>query len=430
MSAPAAQPSGAAPDPTSVDHRPPAEDWRRLLVLYWITSLVEALGVSQIYAFLPIRLAEMGMPQPDIPHFVGLFSSLIFVFGLPIVPLWGVWADKYSRKAVIIRSALVEAVVFGGVAVSQVPWQLAVSMLLVGFQLGNTGVMLAALRDVTPRHRLGTAIAIFGASSPIGFGVGPAIGGVMIDGLHLPATSVYALSAALSLAVAVMLGLLSKEVRPDVVPSGRVVRLAFGAVRSVVADPQVRRLFAIYGTAFLARQMATPFLPLLVQRLEVGSMGLASAIALVVGTAPIAGAVLSSSAGWAGDRLGFRPVLLVALGGSALTVALMPFAWAIGPLAVAATLFTGLNAAIGSMVFGLLAVDVPAERRSATLNLVYLPLYVAGIVGPAAGAVVVTAGLPVVFLVAGGVLAVGAAAVLRERTRPAGTAARAEIAEG
>ncbi len=392
--------------------------------------MVEAIGVSQIFAFLPIRLAEMAMPKADIPHFVGLFTALIFVFGLPIVPLWGVWADKYSRKAVIIRSALVEAVVFGGVAISQVPWQLALSLLLVGFQLGNTGVMLAALRDVTPRNRLGTTIAIFGASSPIGFGVGPALGGLMIDGLHLPATTVYASSALLSVGVAVMLAVFSKEVRPDVVPTGRVLPLAFGAVRSVVADPLIRRLFAIYGTAFLARQMATPFLPLLVERLDVGTMGLASAIALVVGTAPIAGAILSSSAGWAGDRLGFRRVLLIALAGSAVTVAVMPFAPGIAMLALAATLFSGLNAAVGSMVFGLLAVDVPAERRSATLNLVYLPLYVAGIVGPAAGAVIVTAGLPAVFLVAALVLVVGAGAVFRQRSQPERSAERGGVADG
>ena len=73
---------------------------------------------------------------------MGLFGALIFVVGMPLVPLWGVWADKYSRKAVVIRSALVEAVVFAAVALSREPWQLALSMLLVGFQLGNTGVML------------------------------------------------------------------------------------------------------------------------------------------------------------------------------------------------------------------------------------------------------------------------------------------------
>jgi hypothetical protein len=90
---------------------------------------------------------------------------------MPLVPLWGVWADKYSRKAVIVRSAIVEAVVFTGMALAREPWHVAVSVLLIGFQLGNTGVMLAGIRDATPRHRLGTVIAIFGASGPVGFAV-------------------------------------------------------------------------------------------------------------------------------------------------------------------------------------------------------------------------------------------------------------------
>src|SRR6185295_9293967 len=117
--------------------------------------------VAQVFSFLAPYLREMGVPDAERVPFVGLFSSLVFVVGLPLVPLWGVWADKYSRKAVIIRSALVEAVVFAGVALSREPWQLALSMLLIGFQLGNTGVMLAGIRDVTPIHRLGTTIALF-----------------------------------------------------------------------------------------------------------------------------------------------------------------------------------------------------------------------------------------------------------------------------
>ena len=39
---------------------------------------------------------------------------------------------------------------FACVALSQEPWQLALSLLLIGFQLGNTGVMLAGIRDVAP----------------------------------------------------------------------------------------------------------------------------------------------------------------------------------------------------------------------------------------------------------------------------------------
>jgi MFS family permease len=133
------------PDPTPASTAVPAlvpvparprQGWRSLLLVYGITSTVEALGVSQVFAFLPLRLAEVGLPPDQVPTFTGLFTSLIFVFGIFLVPFWGVWADKYSRRAVIVRSAVVEVFVFAGVALSQEPWQLAASLLLVGLQLG------------------------------------------------------------------------------------------------------------------------------------------------------------------------------------------------------------------------------------------------------------------------------------------------------
>jgi hypothetical protein len=72
------------------------------------------------------------------------------------------------------------------------------------------------------------------------------------------------------------------------------------------------------------------------------------------------------------------------------------------------------------MVFGLLATEVPAARRSQTLNLVYLPLYAAGIVGPALGSIVVTAGLPAPFFLGAAVFVAGAVIVVRHHVRPAG----------
>src|SRR5205814_9922017 len=143
------------------------QDWRVLLAVFWITSMVEGLGVSQVFAFVPSYLRLMGVGEAERLQFVGLFGALIFVVGMPLVPLWGVWADKYSRKAVIVRSAIVEAVVFAAIARSREPWQLAASLLLIGLQLGNTGVMLAGIRDVTPRASLGTTIALFGASGAV-----------------------------------------------------------------------------------------------------------------------------------------------------------------------------------------------------------------------------------------------------------------------
>src|SRR5258706_2421686 len=155
-------------------------DGRGIVGIFWLPSMVEGLGVSQVFALLPAQLSTMGVTGSDRLAFVGLFGSLLFVLGMPLVPLWGVWADRYSRKAVIARSAVVEAVVFAGMALARVPWHVAVSMLLIGFQLRNTGVMLAGIRDVAPRKRLGTIISGVRGSGPIRIGVGAVLRRVLI----------------------------------------------------------------------------------------------------------------------------------------------------------------------------------------------------------------------------------------------------------
>jgi len=92
-------------------------------------------------------------------------------------------------------------------------------------------------------------------------------------------------------------------------------------------------------------------------------------------------------------------------------------------LAGIAVVYAALQAATQAMVFGLVAVEVAPERRSATLNLVLLPLYVAGIVGPTIGAVAAgVGGIGAPFFAAGAVFLGGGVAVaasLRWAGRPA-----------
>jgi MFS family permease len=405
-----------ADDMRERDGRP---DWKRIVVVFWLTSMVEGIGVSQVFAFLAPYLRIVGVPDADRAPFVGLFSALIFVVGMPLVPLWGVWADKYSRKAVVVRSCLVEAVVFVCIALSREPWQLAVSLLLIGFQLGNTGIMLGAIRDVVPRRRIGTVIALFGASGPIGFTVGPTLGGFLVDGLHWPLPSIFWLSAVLSVATAAVVWFGSTEVRPPVVPAGRILPLAYGALRSVLGDPTVRRIFAIYGVAFLANQMSRPYQALIVESIVGTGPGLASSIGFVAGTAAFVGALIAPLGGVVGDRIGFRPVLIVSLFVGGFAMLAVPLIHAIPPLAASILVLTAANGLVGAMIFSLLATEVPAGRRSQTLNLAYLPLYAAGIIGPlVGGAVSAVAGPTGPFWTGAAVFLVGAVVVaLRVRTR-------------
>ena len=51
------------PGPVAEAHRQPNQDWRVLLGVFWVTSMVEGLGVSQIFALLPTYLRQMGVPD-------------------------------------------------------------------------------------------------------------------------------------------------------------------------------------------------------------------------------------------------------------------------------------------------------------------------------------------------------------------------------
>lgn len=250
----------------------------------------------------------------------------------------------------------------------------------------------------------------------------------MIDHLHLGSSSVFGLAALLSLAVAVMLAVWSREVRPEVVPTGSLMRLAFGAVRGVMSDPIVRWLFVVYGLVFVGRQMTTQYMALLIHDVERTPLLVAGSIALVLGLATIVGAGLSPAGGWIADRLGFRRVLVAAIGGLAISFAALPLAPNVAWLAVVYSFAIAFQAVVGAMVSGLLATEVPSERRSATLNLIYLPLYLGGIAGPAIGANVVTAGLRTVFFAAAAVLAGSLVVAIAFARRPGRRPGRGVVA--
>ena len=395
---------------------PAVQGWPLVLTLFAITSVVEAFGAGHFYRFIPLYLHQLGTPDSLIPKWTGLLTAAAFLFGLPLVPFWGVWADKYSRKLIIVRSAYVEAVVYAGVALSQNRYQLAAATILVGFQLGNSGVMLAALRAATPTRRVGFVTGLLGAAPAVGIALGPVFGGLLVDRAGWSIRDLFFLDAGLSISTALMLTVAYQEVRPKTPPTDSVVRLALRALRLVVTTRVTRSLLAVFLLVILAQQVALPFFPLVVRRLHPDAVGLATTIGFVFGFATLAGTLLSPLAGALGDRFGLRRALVVSALLSAVSLVLIQRSSTIPELAVASLLFSASTTAAASMIFALLATRVPEDRRSTTLNLVYLPLYLAGIIGGSLGSVLVVGGLDRPLL-AGAVLMLGAV-VLALREQP------------
>src|SRR5712691_1307851 len=402
-----------------------ASGWIALLVLFGITSTVEAFSVSHVFRFLPLYLGTVQVPPAEVPAWTGYLNAAFFLFGLPLVPFWGVWAERYGRIPIIARSAFVEAVVFTGLLLAQNRWEAAFALLLVGFQLGNTGVMLTALRSVTPPGRVGFAISLFGVSPSLGFALGPSVGGWLVDHGVLNLHTLFAFDAVISLAAGVMLLALAREGHRPPGPSGSATRLALNALRLALTGRVTLIVFGVFGLAYFALQIANPFLPLLVIRLNGGTAGVAGQIGIVFGASALLGALLSPLAGAAGDRYGFRPMLA----GACMLAAASLGALALSPnlvwLTVSAVALGAASATAISMVFALLATKVPEERRATTLNLVLLPIYFSSVAGAVVGSFLVREGLDPLLWTAAGISLVAALLTTRlprqfaaDETRP------------
>ena len=373
-----------------------ASGWIRLLVLFGIASTIEAFTVSHVFRFLPLYLGTVHVSPAEVPAWTGYLNAAFFLFGLPLVPFWGVWAERYGRIPIIARSAFVEMVVFAVLWFAQNRWEAAFGLLLVGFQLGNTGVMLTALRAVTPPGRVGFAISLFGVSPSLGFALGPTIGGWLVDRGVLNLHTLFALDAAMSLAAGVVLLAFAREGPRPPAPAGSAMRLALGALRMALTGRVTLIVFGVFGLAYFALQIANPFLPLLVIRLHGGTAGVAGQIGIVFGASALLGALVSPLAGAAGDRYGFRPLLAGACVLAAASLAALAAAPNLVWLTAAAVALGTASATAISMVFALLATAVPEERRATTLNLVLLPIYFSSVAGAIVGAQLVRGGLDTV----------------------------------
>src|SRR5438552_922960 len=211
-------------------------------------------------------LRALPVPAAQGPGWIAAISSLGWVLALPLAPFWGVLADRYSRKLIIVRSAAIEAVIFAGWALSTAPLMALAFRCLNGFILGNTGVMLAVQASATPRQRLALAVGIVGAGSPAGRAVGPILGALLVHLIDVRGMLLF--DAALSVLTALLLTVVMREsehVRPKDV---RVLSLLRGAISEIMSRPIVLRLFLATAAAQVGLWTMLPYVPVFIARLS------------------------------------------------------------------------------------------------------------------------------------------------------------------
>ncbi|MDA8345543.1 MAG: MFS transporter [Thermaerobacter sp.] len=370
-----------------IRRHPTVTDWRFTAALFLFTGFAESLAFGHFQAFTPLFLRQIGVPTVSITAWTGVLGVLGSVVGLPLLPLWGALAERWGRKPIILRSAIIEVVLIAIAGSAHSPYMLAFARFLSGFVLGNTGVMMALQSEVTPPKHMGLAIAWVSSGPAIGIAAGPLLGGIVASGLGLRA--LFYLDAGLS-ALSALLLLTFLHEAPRTRSTSTMSSLALQSLRDVLQLPAVRSLFIIYLLFALGVTAVQPFMPLwihAVARRGVPALLMgppAYLIGLVLTLGGIAMAIGTPVLGWLGDQLGSRRTLFISLLGNGVffvlqavpTLALL----SLGQLAQG--FFRG---GVSANLMALLAEAAPEDRRAAVMNLSLLPQQIAWFAGPALG---------------------------------------------
>ena len=380
--------------------------WRRIVAVYIAVQFAEIFGVSMIYSYLPLALEGTGVPIGDIASLTGIAIAGLFVIGAPQVPIWLAIAELRSRRLVIVRSGLIALAALIAFAVADQAWQLVAATVALGFWLGNTGVMLATIREVAPARERARVISLFSAAAPMGFAAGPLLAAWLIGGLGLTLAAPIAVAALLNGVLIVANVVAIPDVRPTVQQRGSVLQVAKRGIVEVLTDPIARAGYLVLMLAIAGERMLRPALPLRIAEVSIGpdvagmaeplaTPGVAGAVGLLIGLTALVGAVAAPAiAFYAFRRVGIARSARAAFAAGAIAAAALAVAPTLPLLAAAVTVIAAVSALLQAAVFTWLAERVAPARRSAALSLSLFPLYAGNVAGLAAASIAARAGSP------------------------------------
>ncbi|CAL9132214.1 unnamed protein product [Musa acuminata var. zebrina] len=147
----------------------------------WIVALCSALPISSLYPFLYFMIRDLNIAKraQDIGFFAGFVGSA-FMLGRSLTSIfWGMVADRYGRKPVIIIS-LFAIIVFNTLfGLSKSYWMAITTRLLLGLLSGLLGPIQAYASEVCRKEYQALGLSIVDTSWAMGLIFGPAIGGFL-----------------------------------------------------------------------------------------------------------------------------------------------------------------------------------------------------------------------------------------------------------
>ncbi len=321
------------------------EAWRRKVYIVCLAQFLSNVGFTIVLPFLPMFIQDLPVvTRGNSTLWVGFTLAAQPLTMIIASPIWGLVADRFGRKLMLLRATLVGGMVMFSMSFVQSAEQLFLLRLLQGFTTGVVSASSAYISANVPRQHTGEALGWIATARWIGIAGGPLIGGVLSDLVGIRTSFWFNGTFMLGAGLLILFFLPEKwDYKPGANRPSVLRNFAILFQRS-----QVLYLYLFAFLVHMSISFTLPVASLYVNELSLRSgqqvLPVATSTGLMFGLYAAAGAVVSVRAGKLCDRFGANIVLILSAGASCLVFlpqAFVGHVWQLLALQVLAGLTVG-----------------------------------------------------------------------------------------
>lgn len=355
--------------------------WVVTLTILVASAFLMDMSFTMITPFLPVYLSsELGAKASEVDMWSGaVFAVTFFVSGL-LGPVWGVLADRKSRKLMALRASIGLTISYALCGIVQTPMQLFAARFFQGLCAGLYPALLALLAASIPARKTGLSMGLMQGGMTVGAVVGPFVGGVLADYFGMR-ESFFVASIALGL-ISLLIGFCIKE-KPRTVK----VTSRNWFDWSVLRQPALFKMLIACAVIHASLFSAQPILPLYIAQLQGSMDNIMMLSGTIFSVCAISIMIASPILGAAGQKFGFLKVLSCSLFFAGLLISAQvlgrtPFEFGVWRF-IAGFAIAGLIPLVNSII----STECPPDKKGEVFGFNFLTGHAGMALGPfAAGA--------------------------------------------
>lgn len=355
--------------------------WVVTLTILVASAFLMDMSFTMITPFLPVYLSSaLGAKASEVDMWSGaVFAVTFFVSGL-LGPVWGVLADRKSRKLMALRASIGLTISYALCGIVQTPMQLFAARFFQGLCAGPYPALLALLAASIPARKTGLSMGLMQGGMTVGAVVGPFVGGVLADYFGMR-ESFFVASVALGL-ISLLIGFCIKE-KPRTVK----VTSRNWFDWSVLRQPAIFKMLIACAVIHASLFSAQPILPLYIAQLQGSMDNIMMLSGTIFSVCAISIMIASPILGAAGQRFGFLKVLSCSLFFAGLLISAQvlgrtPFEFGVWRF-IAGFAIAGLIPLVNSII----STECPPDKKGEVFGFNFLTGHAGMALGPfAAGA--------------------------------------------